>query len=419
MKTIKSHTLIILAFLINSCSTDTNISSFVVSYGDFTNSLMVEGTVEAVLSSTLVTPNIYDGKIQYIAEDGASVEEGEIVCIIENMELQSQYDQIIIQLENAEAGLNKTKADLNMQFALLEAQVRTNEADTKIAQMDSLQIAYMSSNQRAIKELELEKASIEKARYEKKLEALKIIQQSEIKKLELEIQRFNIRVSTVKAQLDKLTLIAPKSGMVIRAINPLTGKKLQVGDPVWANFPLATLPDFSQMAIKIAVSETIFRSININDSVSYTFDAMPDNTGTGKILKKTPVGQPVKRGSAVKIFEIEASLDEVLTMPDPGFTANCNIIMKQVENVLSVPQIALFEEDSIKVVYVRRSRGFESRQVLTDDSSPTKIIISSGLAEGEVVALSKPKASLIKTRTALPDSMLQKQETTDQLTIDN
>ena len=309
-----------------SCSSDTNISSFTVSSGDFTNSLTVEGVVEAVLSSTLVTPDIYDGKIQYIAEDGESVEEGQVVCIIENMELQSQYDQIMIQLENAEAGLNKTKADLNMQFALLEAQVRTNEADTKIAQMDSLQIAYMSLNQRVIKELELEKASIEKARYEKKLEALKVIQQSEIKKIELEIQRFNIRVSAIKAQLDALTLKAPKSGMVIRAINPLTGKKLQVGDPVWANFPLVTLPDFSQMAIKIAVPEATFRNININDSVSYTFDAMPDNTGSGKILKKTPVGQPIKRGSTVKIFEIEASIDNVLTMPDPGFTDRKSVV---------------------------------------------------------------------------------------------
>jgi hypothetical protein len=408
LKNIKSYTLILISFLIASCSTDTNISTFTVPNGDFTNSMMVEGIAEAVLSTTLIAPNIYDGKIQYIVEDGEQVEEGQVVCIIENMELQSQYDQIMLQLENSEAGLSKTKADLNMQFALLEAQVLTNDADTKIAQMDSLQIEYMSLNQRAIKELELERASIEKARYEKKLDALKIIQQSEIKKLELEIQRFKIRVSSIKERLDALTLKAPKSGMAIRAMNPLTGNKLQVGDPVWANFALVTLPDFSQMAIKIKVSETNFRSININDSISYTFDAMPGNTGSGKITKKTPVGQPVTRGSAVKFFDIEASIDEVSTMPDPGFSANCNIIMKQIENVISIPQIALFDEDSIKVVYVRQNSGFESRQVLTDISSPTKIIISSGLKEGEVIALSKPKASLIKRRTALPDSLFQK-----------
>jgi len=396
----KIITIFLTVFLMFSCSNNTKTATFTVSSGDFIHSMTIEGVVEAVLSSTLVAPRIFDGTIAYLVEDGEYVEEGQIVCVIENVEIQSQYDQILIELENVEAGLSKTKADLNMQFALLEAQVRTNEADTKIAQMDSLQITYMSPNQRAIKELELEKSSIEKARYEKKLDALNVIQQSEIKKLELEIQRFQIRVSTVKKQLDELTLKAPRNGMVIRATNPLTGTKLQVSDPVWSNFPVATIPEFKQMKVKILASETDFKMINVNDSVIYTFDAMPDNAGSGKILKKAPVGQPVKRGSAVKIFEIEASIDEVHQMPDPGFSANCRIIMKKMENVISIPQIAIFEEDSIKVVYVQRNKGFDSRQILTDMSSPTKTVITAGLVDGDVIALSKPKASQIKTRTA-------------------
>jgi len=375
--------------------------------------MLLEGLIEPVLSTTLTSPRNCDGTIVFLVEDGEYVEEGQIVCVIEYQQLQNQYDEILIQLENAEAGLNKTKADLNMQFALLEAQVRTNEADTKIAQMDSLQIAYMSFSQKAIKELELEKATIEKARYEKKLEALKFIQQTEIKKLELEIQRFKIRVDAMKEQIDALTLKAPRSGMVVRSVNRLVpgGVKLQVGDPVWSNFPIAVLPDFKKMKVIISASEADFKYISVNDSISYTFDAMPDNKGTGKILKKAPVGQPYKRGSTVKFFEIEASIDSVLTMPEPGFTANCHIIMKQVENVISVPQIALFDEDSIKVVYVQLKKGFESRQVQTDISSPTEIIITAGLTAGELIALSKPKSSLVKVRTVLPDSLTLKQDT--------
>ena len=394
-----------------SCSQDPKIATFTTSYGDFVNSLTMEGTVEAVSSISLSSPRGSSGIILFLTEDGEFVEEGEVVCIIESQSLQTQYDQILIQLENAETGINKTKADLNLQFALTEAQVRTNEADTKIAQMDSLKIAYMSPNQKAIKILELEKASTEKERYEKKLEALKFIQQTEVKKLELEIQRFKMRVDAMKEQLDALTLKAPRGGIVIRSNNPLTGKKLQVGDPVWSNFPVATLPDFKQMKVKLMVSETNFKYISVNDSVSYTFDAMPDNYGSGKITKKSPVGQPYKRGSAVKLFEIEASIDEVLSMPDPGYSANCHIIMKKVENVISVPQIALFEEDSIKVVYVQRNRGFESRQVLADVSSSTKTIITAGLDEGETITLGKPGATQIKIRTALPDSLFVKPET--------
>ena len=396
---------------VSSCSPDAKLSSYTVSQGDFINSLLVEGVVEPVLTTTLSSPRNCDGVVQFLVEDGIYVEKDEIVCIIEFQALQNMYDQNVIGLETAEASFNKTKADLNMQYALLEAQVKTNEADTKIAQMDSLQLAFVSPNQRMIKELELEKASIEKERYEKKLQALKIIQQSEIRRWELEINRYRNQVQMFKDYIDALTIKAPRSGLVIRSTNLLTRKKLQVGDPVWSNFPIAIMPEFKQMKVKIMASETDFKMISINDSVFYTFDAMPGNSGSGKILKKSPVGQPYKEGGKVKYFEIEASIDTVMTMPEPGFTANCRIILKKEMDVVIVPQIAIFEEDSIKVVFVQRRNGFERRQVLTGLSSIRESVITAGLAGGEVIALTKPKAQLVKERIALPDSLVKKPET--------
>ena len=407
----KVFTTILLSFLLFSCTQEIKMGTFTVSYGDFINSLLIEGAVEPVQSTTLSSPGNCDGTITFLVEDGVYVEEGQVICIIEDQETQNRYNSIIISLENAEVGLIKTQADLNMQYAIIEAQVRTNDVDTRIAQMDSLQIAFVSSKQRVIKELELERAAIEKVRYEKKLEALKVIQQSEVKKLELQIQRLRIRVQTIKEQLDALTLKAPRSGLIIRNNNLLTGTKIKVGDPVWSDFPIATMPQFEKMKVKIMASESDFKSISVNDSVSYTFDAMPGNTGIGKIVKKAPIGQPYKRGSTVKFFEIEASIDSVLIMPEPGFTANCKIVFKQVAHVLSVPQIAIFEEDSIKVVFVQRKRRYEKRQVLTGISSPKESVVSAGLNEGDIITLSKPKPSFIKELITLPDSITKKQIT--------
>ena len=402
----------LLIFLfVSSCSPDTEMATYTVSQGDFVHALLVEGAVEPVLTTTLTSPRFCDGVVQFLVEDGIYIEKDEIVCIIEFQDLQNRYDQFVIGLETAEATLNKTKADLNMQYALLEAQVKTNEADTKIAQMDSLQLAFVSPNQRMIKELEIEKASIEKERYEKKLQALKFIQQSEIRRWELEINRFKNHVQMVKDQLEALTIKAPRSGLVIRANSRLTGKKYQVGDPIWSVMPVAIMPEFKQMKIKIMASETDYKSISVNDSVFYTFDAMPGNSGSGKILNKSPVGQPYKEGGKVKFFEIEASIDSVLIMPEPGFTANCRIILKKDENVVTVPQIAIFDEDSIKVIFVQRKKGYERRQVLTGLSSIRESIITAGLANGEIIALSKPKAQLVKKQIALPDSLVKKPET--------
>ena len=400
---------VFLLTLLSSCASETaSVATFTVSQGDFVNALMVEGAVEPVQTTTLTVPRNTDGVVQFLVEDGVFVEKDDIVVIIEFQQLQNQYDQITIELENAVTGLNKTRADLNMQYALLEAQVKTNEADTKIAQMDSLQLAFLSPNQRAIKELELEKAGIEKERFEKKIAALRVIQQTEIRRYELEIQRLTLRVQAMKELLDALTIRAPRSGLAIRANSFITGRKFQIGDPIWGMMPIVTMPEFKQMKVKIMASETDYKNISVNDSVYYTFDAMPGNFGTGRILRKAPVGQPLKRDGKVKFFEIEASIDSVLLMPEPGFTANCRIILQQSKDAIVAPQIAIFDHDSIKVVFVQQKRGFERRQVLTGLSSIRESVITAGLSEGEVIALSRPNPSLVKEHVALPDSLFNK-----------
>ena len=407
--------LVFIFLFIHSCTfhDKDDLSTYIASQGTFENSIIIDGYAEPLQSSAATCPPRTEGVIAFLVEDGTFVNEGDVVCIVESQDLQTRYDQFLLSLENAEVGLNKTRADLAAQYALLEAQVKTNEAETKIANLDSLQLKYSTPNQARIKELELERVTIDKNRHEKKLKALAVIQQSEIRRREMEIQQFANRVNSEKERVDALTVKAPKSGLAIREIYRMTGKKLQVGDPVWHLMPLVTIPELSAMKIKIAAPEVDYRYINIGDSVIYTFDAMPDNVAWGKITMKSPVGQQYKEGSKVKFFEIEASIDSTLVMPEPGFTASCRIVMQEIKDTLVVPQIAVFDEDSIKVVYVQQKKGYEMRQVLTGLSSSKEVIITSGLQPNEVIALAKPSASLIKGKALLPEeeeALLPKKE---------
>jgi multidrug efflux pump subunit AcrA (membrane-fusion protein) len=395
---------IVLLILLSACHSEggKNIPTYTVSRANFENTLFVDGFTEPVRTANATCPPYIEGIVTYLVEDGVHVKEGDTVCIVEVQELQTNYDQMLIDLENAQAGLNRIKADLSSQYALLEAQVRSNEAETSIARLDSLQIKYSTPNQTKIKELELSRVTIEKERYEKKLQALAFIQQSEIRRRELEIQQFVNRIESVKSQLDALTVKAPKSGLAIRAVYRMTGKKLQVGDMIWHLMPLVIIPDLSEMKVKIKAPEVDYKYINIDDSVVYTFDAMPDNSAWGKVTIKSPVGQPYKEGAKVKFFDIEASIDSTLTMPNPGFTVNCRIFLKEVKDTLVVPQVAIFEVDSMKVVYVKSKKGYEMRQVSTGLTSPKEAIITAGLQDKEVIALSKPNSSLVKKKVLLP-----------------
>lgn len=384
------------------------LATYRVVNSDFENIVSVDGCIEPLNSITIACPRYVDGTILSIVEDGAFVEAGDTLCVLEDKSLLEEYQGIETELKNAEMDLEKIKADQALQYALLEAEVKNNEAETQIANLDSLQLKFNSSNQRHIKELELQITLIQKNKLQKRFKSLAIIQQSEIRGQELQIQRLKNRLETAQGRINEMALISPAAGMVIIAKHYITQKKMTVGDPVWNNMPIIIIPANKELKVKIDASEESFKRISETNEVEYTFDAMPDNKAWGKIVKKSPVGRPVKENSKVKIFEMEASVDSFGTLPEPGFTCNCEILLKRVEDTIVIPQVAVFEQDSMKVVYVVKSNGFELRQVQTGLSSPKEIIITRGLRRKEEIALSKPDAEFIIKRTVFK---IKKKET--------
>lgn len=390
--------LILLIIGFSSCTFNSTESSstYTVIEKDFENSIIVEGVVEPTHFTTLMCPMNVNGTITFMIKDGTYVNAGDVVCIIEDNNNETNYDNLQTLVEAITAELSKKKADLQMQHALLEAQVKNNAADTEIANLDSLQLRFVSPTQRRISELQLESASIEKRRLEQRLQTLKIINDSEIKTMEINLRRVTARLESTKEILESLTIKAPTDGLAIVSESRRSREKLKVGDAVWNNMPLVVIPEMNEMKVKMMVNETDFKYISENDSVSYTFDAMPDNWASGKITKMIPVGQPYKRDSKVKFFEIEASVDSILEIPEPGFTANCRVIANYVNDTITVPQIAIFDEDSIKVVYVKNNKTFEMREIKTGLSSQKESIVLEGLDRDEEISLIRPKASLIK-----------------------
>ena len=406
---IKYKTLIIstLALFVCSCSTENKyVSLYTVVPKNFESTITIDGSAEPIESLNIVCPRSgSQGTIAFLIEDGTWVEEGDIVCSIEKQALQTEYDKLVLDYESAKANIEKTKADLKMQYALLEAEAKNNDAETQIAQLDSSRLKYYPEKQRLIKELELKIVKIRRKKIEAKLNAAAIIQQSEIKKLEIQIQQYVNRIEATKQFLAALVLKAPKRGLAIVAESPMTGNKLVVGDNVWNSMPIVSIPQMEKMKMKIFASERDYRYISVNDSISFSFDALPDNIAWGKIAKKTPVGQQIKEDSKVKQFEIEASIDSTLSLPEPGFTAKCHIFLKQVNDTIVIPQIAVFEQDSMKVVYVENKKGFEMRQITLAESSPKETVVSNGLSKNERIALSMPNKSQIKSKKILSDSL--------------
>lgn len=393
-----------------ACSSgdESNISTYLVERGNFQYVLRVDGVVEPVKFTTVKCPERVDATVTFIVDEGQRVDKGDTLCVLEDADLASLYDQLLLDLEEEEGSLVRLIASNEVDNATLRSEFKTNEAETRIAQLDSLQLKYLPPAQKRINELELDKVLLQRKKLEGKLKLNPVVQQTEVRRLQMQIQRMQRRKVEYEERLASLVILAPQKGMAIKSIAPMTGEKIVTGDNIWSGRPVITMPDMETMKVKIQASESNFNAINENDSIVYTFDAMPGEIAFGRVVRKNMAWKPVTRGSNVKMYELEASIDSTSKMPDPGFTTKCNVMLRELKDTIFVPQIAIFNEDSLKAVYVKGRKGFEMRQVITGLSSNKETVIVAGLKAGEEIAFTRPKSSHVKEHVFLPDSILVK-----------
>ena len=359
---------------------------------DYEDILIIEGYTESVNSVNINCPPDVDGTIISIVETGTYVKQGEVVCVIEDVNIADDYERLMLDLESAYAELEKLKASQQLETALLEAQVKNNDAEALLADFDSLQMLYMSPAERRTKELQLERAAIERARLMKKVDASKVMQEIDVMRIEKNIERIKRNMDDEQKKLESLSIRAPRDGIAIRAKRwPWSSATWTIGDNVWNGRTIITLPDFDEMKVIFHAKETEYKRLQIGDSIMYTFDAMPQNRAWGHITKMASIGQTRTEGSQVKTFEIEATIDSLLSPVEPGLSARCHIYLRHIPDTIVVPTISIFDKDSLKVVYVQKGRKHEERTVTLGLSSPKTTIVSEGLKEGETISLIKPQ----------------------------
>jgi HlyD family secretion protein len=420
---------IIFSLLQFSCNRnkDPGIMTFQVARSDFIEKIDVTGTVQAVVTYPVMPPKRTFGQMTVLrlAADGAYVKKGDTICVLTLPELESMHQEVVTSVETLEAELKKTEADNQLNIALLEAQLATSEAQLKIASIDSLRMRFATAANKKLLELQIKKALIEKQKTEKKLTATKLIGETDIRSRKARIMQEKARVQTMKDQLNSMTILAQRDGIVSRTearkiyfMGPQglgsVGGAIKEGSVLFFDSPVLQFPDLSKMQISAEVAEADFKKIEKGQKVLITVDAAKELATTGMVNRKGLIGRTAEMysESKVKFYEIIIDIDSCHSKIKPGLSAHCTIILKEAKDTLFVPALALFERDSTHVVYVLKNRKFTPVKVETGMSGSSYTIITGGLKGDEIIALSEPPGSLI-TREK------KKSEKSDSIKINN
>jgi len=196
-----------------------------------------------------------------------------------------------------------------------------------------------------------------------------------------------------RKELEKTVIKAPLPGLVVLCEEFRQGEKRKprVGDTVWPNQPLLYLPDISSMIVFTNVREVDLHKVNKGSEARINVNAYPATTLTGHVESIGILAR--KRDelrSGEKYFQVTVMIDDTDERLRPGMTARVSIFSDYLEQVLTVPIAALFDDDNKSICFVDIGTSYEAREVLIGVQNEDLVEIKAGLKAGELVCLSPP-----------------------------
>jgi HlyD family secretion protein len=197
----------------------------------------------------------------------------------------------------------------------------------------------------------------------------------------LQFVQAKLAVQIAQENLDAAKLTAPFNGTVTEVSG-------MVGDQVSPQTKAFRIDDLSQMKVDVQVSEVDINSVQVGQPVTLTFDAITGKGYTGKVGEVAQTGDSVQ--GAVN-FTVTVVLTDTDKSVKPGMTAAVTITVKQVNNVLLVPNRAVRLVDSQRIVYILRNGLPQQVKVTLGASSDTMSeVVSGDLKAGDLVILNPP-----------------------------
>ena len=198
----------------------------------------------------------------------------------------------------------------------------------------------------------------------------------------LSLAQAELAVADAEATLADTTLIAPLDGTIL-AINA------EVGESV--SGAVVVLADLSRPLLEVFLDETDLDKVGPGYEVDIVFDALPEETFGGEVVRVDP--QLVKESgvSAVRAV-VEVAYDKPQPLP-VGLSATVDVIGGRAENALLVPVEAVREISPGRYsIFVMEGDQPQLRMIEVGLMDFTFAEITTGVEEGDVVT-----TGLVKT----------------------
>jgi len=275
---------------------------------------------------------------------------GNIVQTITATGRLQPIDQVDVGTE-VSGTVSKIYADFNQQVEKGQVLLQIDPLKAK-ARVQQTRAAYRSAEN----ERQYQKRIYERTQelFEKGSVAKTELETAEYRYINAQNSLINSKSNLEQAELDlnNCTIKSPIDGIVL-------SRAVEAGQTVAASLSAPTLftlaRDLTQMEVKADVDEADIGMVKMGQKVEFSVDAFPNDKFTGEVQE---VRLSPNISSNVVTYTVIIKADNPEQKLLPGMTANCNIIVEEVLQVLTIPLRALqFKPDENTPGYVPPSGG--------------------------------------------------------------
>ncbi len=285
-----------------------------------------------------------DGRVIEIAHfEGDTVQKGQVLFKIQSVIFANQ----LAELMQSEADLNYYQNAYNRLKVLAKQKITTEKALQK-AEADYLRAVALNQAARA------------------KIRALGIPED--------QIPRILARSS----KEPYLPIYAPATGVI-------TSLHIQQGQPITQEEQLCSVTDFSRLRVSGFISPDELALVTVGDSVEIYQKSAAALAIRSRIHSINPSLEPQHKSIVVYV-----NITPRDNWPLPGQNVRMTIFSHTPQPVIAIPLNAVeFEKESPFVFVKHSSVQFEKRPIQIHRIVGNKVIVASGLAEGEAIAINQ------------------------------
>jgi HlyD family secretion protein len=310
--------------------------------GEFSRDLLLTGELQAVNSIAINSPQtaIFQMRIQFMAEEGTEVQEGDPVLDFDNSALADQLLELETQILDAEIQLVAKHNEIESTLKDLEITRAENQYAHDVTRLEAdidedilprrehseRQLAYRTAASRL--EETIQRAAATRDQGDAEMDVLRI-QRDKLKK----------DLESANGDLELLSIKAPAAGLVTYETRSRSTTRWQEGDSCWPGQTVMRLPDLSEMQVAFYVNEVDANLLEVGMPVEIAMDSFPGRRLEGKITMIPSMAVSRDEESKVMVFKVISSLSETWTdAMKPGMSVRGQVVVERRQNAPMVPR---------------------------------------------------------------------------------